>query len=323
MKSLIVSVSPNTSTDRVSIVENWVPGEPARTLLSFDQAGGSGAHSTGVVQQLGGDACSIVLLGDYNRERWIRAAERENMAYDYVEMGAPNRSTFVLIDKQKGNVAEIIDAGPQVHEATAQELMDKIAQYLDDTGILILSGSLPPGIPDDFYAQVIRLAHLRGVKTLVDAKGEPLRFAMEERPWAIKPNLVEFHQAVGFETRTLNDHITRLREFVGRYAEVVLLSLGEDGVLVATTSDVWHLTVSDHLVTLPDSTALNTTGCGDALVGGFCYSYVRSEDVLESARWGVAAATATLGTYGVPSCPPDHVRDLIERVQVVSATANV
>ena len=63
MKSLVLSVSPNTSTDRVSVVDGYVPGEPSRTLFSFDQAGGSGAHATGVVHELGGNARSIVLLG--------------------------------------------------------------------------------------------------------------------------------------------------------------------------------------------------------------------------------------------------------------------
>ena len=164
MKSLVLSVSPNTSTDRVSVVERFVPGEPARSILSFDQAGGSGAHATGVVQELGGDSCSLVLLGSYNGERWIQAAQQQKMTYDYVKMDAPNRSTFVLIDKQRGNVAEIIDAGPHVSDDTAQQLLDLIEKYLDRTGLLILSGSLPPGIPDDFYVAAIQVARQYGVK---------------------------------------------------------------------------------------------------------------------------------------------------------------
>lgn len=317
MKSLVLSVSPNTSTDRVSVVERFVPGEPARTTLSFDQAGGSGAHATGVVQELGGDACSLVVLGSYNGERWIQAAQRQHMTYDYVSIEPPNRSTFVLIDKQRGNVAEIIDPGPQVGDAAAAQLLALIEKYLDRTGLLILSGSLPPGIPDDFYVQAIRLAERYGVKSLVDASGIPLQHALKARPWALKPNLFEFHQIVGVETHTLSEHIEQLSRIVGVYAEVMLLSLGQDGLLVADGSNVWHLTAPSGQFTLPGSTGMNTCGCGDALVGGFSYAYVRSENVLESAGWGSACATVTLSNYGVPSCPADDVRALIDQIKVV------
>lgn len=318
MKSLVLSVSPNTSTDRVSVVERFVPGEPARTILSFDQAGGSGAHSTGVVEELGGAACSLVLLGSYNGERWIEAAKRQNMTYDFVRMEAANRSTFVLIDKQRGNVAEVIDPGPRVGDHIAGELLTLIEKYLDRTGILILSGSLPPGIPDDFYVQAIQLARRYDVKTLVDASTAPLKHALTARPWAIKPNLYEFHQMIGRETTTVSAHIEALRQVVGVHADIVLLSLGKDGLLVGTNSEIWHLTAPAQRFTLPDSNAVNTVGCGDALVGGFCYEYVRNEDVLESACWGIACATVTLGNYGVPSCPPDQVRPLVEDIAVLA-----
>ncbi|MBK8024724.1 MAG: hypothetical protein IPK19_25695 [Chloroflexi bacterium] len=317
MKSLVLSVSPNTSTDRVSVVERFTPGEPVRTILSFDQAGGSGAHATGVVVQLGGDARSIVLLGSYNRDRWIAAAQRQNMPYDEVQMEAPNRSTFVLIDKQQGNIAEVIDPGPRVGADIAQRLLDCTEQYLDRCSLLILSGSLPPGIPDDFYVSAIELARRYDVKTLVDASSTPLKKALTSHPWAVKPNLFEFHQLVGVETQTLREHIDQMSRIVGKYADVVLLSLGNEGLMVGTETNVWHMHAGDHGITLPGSTAINTIGCGDALVGGFSYATARGDNILEAACWGVAAATANLGNYDVPSCPPDLVRLLVGKLQVV------
>jgi len=318
MKSLVLSISPNTSTDRISVVDNFIPGEPSRTLLSFDQAGGSGAHATGVVQQLGGGACSLVVLGGYNRERWVAAAQQQHMTYDYVEIAAPNRSSFVLLDRKLGNIAEVIDPGLQVDADCAQRLLVQLEKHLPETAVLILSGSLPPGIPNDFYAQALRLAKRFGVKTLVDAHSEPMKHALKERPWAIKPNLLEFQQIVGEATPTFAEQITALRRIVGLQAEVILLSLGKDGLLVGTGEQIWHLTIADHGVTLPDTHTVNTIGCGDALVGGFCYAYVQTQNVLESAQWGIASSTATLGTYGVPDCPPEVVRHLVKKVQVMA-----
>lgn len=321
MKSLVLSVSPNTSIDRISVVENFVAGEPVRTLFSFDQAGGSGAHATGIVQELGGDARSLVLLGGYNRDRWIATAQRQHMAYDYVDIGVPNRSTFVLIDKHKGNIAEVIDAGPQVPSDTGERLLDLMATYLDQTGLLVLSGSLPPGIDPDFYVHAIELARRHQVKCLVDASTAPLQHALETRPWAIKPNLFEFQQIVGVETTTVQEHIQELSRIAGKIAEVILLSVGKDGLLVATEDNMWHLTAPEHGITLPDSSAINTIGCGDALVGGFSYGYSRSQDVVESACWGVACSTVTLGTYGVPAVDPAQVQKMAEQIQVATVVA--
>lgn len=323
MKSLVLSVSPNTSTDRISVVDNFIPGEPSRTVLSFDQAGGSGAHATGVVHQLGGESCSLVVIGSYNRERWIAAAQQQDMPYDEVVISVPNRSSFVLLDRKQGNIAEIIDPGPQVTPECASEILARLETHLPDTGILILSGSLPPGIPNDFYAQALRLARGYGVKTLVDAHSEPMKHALSEHPWAIKPNLFEFQQIVGYATPTLSDQISALRTIAGVQADVVLLSLGKEGLLVGNSEQIWHLAVPDHGVSLPGTDRMNTIGCGDALVGGFCYAYVQSQNVLEGAQWGIAASTATLGTYGVPDCPPELVKHLLSKVQVMTVVSGI
>ena len=224
--------------------------------------------------------------GGYNRDRWIAAADEKGMAYDYVPIESPNRSTFVLIDRKDGNVAEIIDAGPQVPEDTASKLLACIESYLDQTALLILSGSLPPGIPDDFYVDAIALARKYGVKTLLDASKEPLKKALKVKPWAVKPNLLEFHQIVGVETKTVEEHIVQLSAIAPDIAEVVLLSLGSDGILVATDNQVWHLSIPQNNMSLPDSTAVNTTGCGDALVGGFSYAYVNGSDIIEKCPLG-------------------------------------
>ena len=125
-------------------------------------------------------------------------------------------------------------------------------------------------------------------------------------------------RVVGVETTTVSQHIEQLSRIVGVVADIILLSLGQDGLLVGTEANVGHLTAPDQRFTLPGSNAINTVGCGDALVGGFCHQYVRSENVLESACWGIACATVTLGNYGVPSCPVDQVSALVEDIGVIA-----
>ncbi len=102
MSGRIITVSPNTSTDRVSVVDGFTVGGTFRTVHSFDQAGGSGAHAASVATELGGDALAIAAIGGGNGLRWNAAAKRQRLPTATIEIKAENRSSFVLIDRQIG-----------------------------------------------------------------------------------------------------------------------------------------------------------------------------------------------------------------------------
>lgn len=316
MSGRIITVSPNTSTDRVSVVDGFAVGGTFRTVYSFDQAGGSGAHAASVATELGGDALAIAAIGGGNGLRWNAAAKRQRLPTATIDIKAENRSSFVLIDRQIGKIAEVVDAGPALTRRESRALLHLVEACLEDAGLLVLSGSLPPGVDDDFYAHCIDLATAGGIATVVDTHSAPLRHALAKRPWLIKPNLDEFHQLTDTPATTLSDRVPLLHSLVGECADVVLLSMEDEGALLATSDGCWHLTPPDQPVTLPETDAINPVGCGDALVGAFCYQWLRSHDLIESARWGVAAAHVNLGKVEVPSSPKREVEALVHEVGV-------
>lgn len=316
MSGRVVCVSPNTSTDRVSIVDGFELGGTFRTVASFDQAGGSGSHAASVVVELGGDALAIVATGGGNAARWERAATRQRLPFASVDLRAENRSSFVLVDRQLGKVAEVVDPGPELEAGEAAQLKDLVERHVGDAALLVLSGSLPPGVPDDFYAECIELARAGGRRTLVDTHSRPLREALAARPWAIKPNLDELHQLMGTTRSTMAERIDAARRLVRESVDTVLLSMEAEGLLLATAEAVWHLLPPAVPVTLPGSTGINPVGCGDALVGAFARQWAASRDLIESARWGLAAAHVNLGKYEVPSSPLEEVRRLVGMVEV-------
>lgn len=316
MRDLVLAVSPNTSTDRISVVRGFHAGATLRTRWSFDQAGGSGTHAAGVVTQLGGASTAIAVIGGGNGQRWRAAAAREGIPAAIVEIDQENRSSFVLVDEERGKVAEIIDPGPALGVGEVAALVRLIEEWLPRASLLLLSGSLPPGVPDDLYARCTTLARALGVPTVVDAHSAPLAAAAKARPWLIKPNLEEFHQLARVRSTTLAERIALLDDLAGEVAEVVLLSMEAEGALLAIDGACWRLEPPAEPVTLPNSTATNPVGCGDALVGAFCDRWLRTGDLIESARWGIAAAHVNLGQYEVPSCPPDEVARLVGQVHV-------
>ncbi len=316
MRDLVLAVSPNTSTDRISVVRGFHPGATLRTRHSFDQAGGSGTHAAGVITQLGGASVAVAVIGGGNGRRWRMAAERQGIPAATVEIEQENRSSFVLIDEERGKVAEIIDPGPSLGSGDLAALAQLIEAWLPRASLLLLSGSLPPGVPDHLYARCTELARAVGVSTIVDAHSGPLAAAVKARPWLIKPNLEEFHQLVGASATTMPERIALLDDLAGEIAEVVLLSMEAEGALLAIEGACWQIEPPAKPVTLPGSDATNPVGCGDALVGAFCDRWLRSHDLVESARWGTAAAHVNLGQYEVPSCPPDEVARLVRQVEV-------
>lgn len=316
MSTRIVTVSPNTSTDRIAIVEGFAVGGTCRTVDRFDQAGGSGAHAASVAVELGGDALAIVAIGGGNGERWRRAAERQRLPAATVALRRENRSSFVLLDRAHGKVAEIVDPGPAVEEDECDALLQAVTDHLAGAALLVLSGSLPPGVPDDFYAECIRRAHAAGVRTVVDAHSAPMSAALTARPWLIKPNLDEMHQIMGVTTSTMRDRVAAAHHLIATTVDNVLLSMEAKGALLATPDGIWHLLPPPEPVTLPGSTGINPVGCGDALVGAFCHHWATSREMVESARWGLAAAHVNLGRYEVPSSPPDEVRRMATMVAI-------
>jgi len=323
MSGTIVTVSPNTSTDRIAIVDGFAVGGTCRTVRSFDQAGGSGAHAASVVVELGGEALAIVAIGGGNGDRWRHAAERQDLPAATVDLRCENRSSFVLVDRTLGKIAEIVDPGPEVEPDEAEALLRIVTDHLPGAALLVLSGSLPPGVPEDFYADCIARARGVGKQVLVDAHSAPMRAALAARPWMIKPNLDELHQIMGVAASTMAERIAALRHLVATTVDNVLLSMEAEGVLLATAEGIWRLLPPPEPVTLPGSRGINPVGCGDALVGAFCHHWVGSGDMVESARWGLAAAHVNLGKYEVPSSPLADVRRMTGQVTVEPVAAPV
>jgi 1-phosphofructokinase len=316
MSGPIVCVSPNTSTDRVSIVEGFVPGGTFRTVDSFDQAGGSGSHAASVVAELGGEALAIVAIGGGNGERWMRAAERQGLPYATIELRNENRSSFVLVDRELGKIAEVIDPGPELDAVEVERLTELVHRLVANASLVVLSGSLPPGVPPQFYAHCIGAARAAGRNTLVDTHSGPLVEALATRPWAIKPNLHELHQLMGVSSTTMGERIGAVRRLVRESVNIVLLSMEAEGAILGTPEAIWRLMPPADPVTLPGSSGINPVGCGDALVGAFARHWVDSGDLIASATWGLAAAHVNLGRFEVPSAPLEDVRRLVDRIEI-------
>lgn len=188
--------------------------------------------------------------------------------------------------------------------------------HLHAAELLILSGSLPPGLPNSTYAEMIRLAARHGIPVLADIHSEPLREAVPLRPWLLKPNLAEFHELIGYRTHDMWERVQASHELCQTTGIILALSMAESGVLLTTPEEQWLLTPPSVPMYLYDGHGQNVIGCGDALVGALAYEYCQTRDILSGAKLGLAAAHFNLSTPGVPEINAAQVRELMKHVQV-------
>ncbi len=313
---MIITVSPNTALDRTRIVNGFQAGKQSRSTLEFIQPGGSGTHAAYVIQELGGTTMSIGPCGGHVGGYWKDEARKQGLRVDMVEIPGETRESICLVDLDLGTVVESVVAGPTVPPETKDRLLERVEHYLPEAELIIVSGSVPPGIPAVIYAELIELARKHAVRTLADIHSEPLKIAIEHRPWLIKPNLAEFDDLLGFKTKDLAERILESRKLSDEYGTIVALSMAGDGLLLTDADQQTLLTAPAVEIHLPGGKGKNFTGCGDALVGGLAFEYCRSKDLVAAAKLGLAAAHFNLSTFGTPEINAAQVFTLASQVKV-------
>jgi 1-phosphofructokinase family hexose kinase len=182
-------------------------------------------------------------------------------------------------------MTEVYEKGAAISPDKLAELVAWFRANVGKYQAAALSGSLPAGVPADFYAQLIEIAHTAKIPVYLDASGEALKRGLEAHPALIKPNKEEFAALIGSELKTIDDTIAAAQEISMQYDTMVVVSLGEEGAIAAFGTLVYQA--------IPPSVEfVSAVGSGDSLLAGIIYGMVRGGSLKEQLRGGVAAGTA-------------------------------
>lgn len=314
----LVVVGPNIALERVAVVPRFQTKQPIRASRAHLAAGGSGTHVARVAARLGAPVLLMGFAGGKHGELVRQLLDGEGIAHDLVPVKPETRSAVVVLDELEGNQVELVEPGERIEPSAADELESRFEAHLDEAALVILSGSLPPGIPDDLYARLIRRAHAAGVQVVIDVHSEPLKLAVEARPDLIKVNRDEMRDLLERAPHlarltgspsSRDDLVAAAEAMVAELGISVLLSLSEEGAVLATPEGAWALTG-------PSVRPFNTIGCGDSMVGGVAAGLYTGRSVLDAAVLGVAAATANLRGIRIADVSVEEVRALKAQVVV-------
>lgn len=284
----VVSMSP--AIDRRLEYERFVTGGTNRVVSSHSEGAGKGIDVALAARALGLDVRCIGLLAGGGAPITERL-ERNGVPYDFLAAPGAVRTNLKLCDRATGEITESNEASPGAPEALLAEAADRAVEAAKESRFLVLTGSLPAGCPDGFYAELVERVKKEapGCRTVLDADGERLLLGIKAGPWLIKPNRDELERAAGRPLRGLTEVVEAARALCAG-VQVVVVSLGADGAVALAGED----TYAAPSVRVEVRT---TTGAGDAMVGGLLSGFLSGETVSGALRYGVAAA-ASRCAYG-------------------------
>lgn len=282
---MILCVTANAAVDKTTVISPFRLNSIHRPQVMLALAGGKGCNVARALKTLGERALVTGWVGGFAGQLIERELQDEGIESAFVHTEAESRTCLSILDPEAGTTTEIYERGEPVSSEKLNALIERFEQLVPRCSAVALSGSLPAGVPSDFYARLIRIAHAANIPAYLDASGEALRQGLEAKPDAIKPNKQEFADLVGGSLAGFKEYAAAAVEAAARYETMVVLSLGADGALAAVGSQVLHARP-------PQVTITSAVGSGDSLLAGFLYAAASGADLREQLRCAVAAGTA-------------------------------
>ncbi|MFP5467502.1 MAG: 1-phosphofructokinase family hexose kinase [Gammaproteobacteria bacterium] len=300
----ILCLTMNPSVDLATDTEQVVPTHKLRCGPTLHDAGGGGVNVVRVLTRLGGRCLSLCPKGGPTGQ-WLEDRMRaEGLETRFLKIGEETRVSFTVHETRSGSEFRFVMPGPMLTGTEWQAMLSMVDRLDPFPALVVASGSLPPGVPVDFYGQLALRLRARGSRLVLDTSGAPLKAALEAGVYMVKPNLRELSELCGRPLEDAPAWNAAARELVQKgQAEVVALTLGHLGATLMTADEAWTTPA------LP-VTVSSAVGAGDSFVGGMVWALQQGKDAREAFTWGVASGTAALVSVGTGLCQPADVQRL-------------
>jgi 6-phosphofructokinase 2 len=292
---LILTLTMNPALDIATTTEIVVPTEKLRCGEPRYDPGGGGINVARAVRLLGGEARAIFPAGGMSGAMLCDLLKDQGVPYTFVPIPGITRESFAVAEGQTGKQYRFLLPGPALSAGDQARCLDTLATYAPEASFIVASGSLPPGVPADFYARVAGLARASGVRFVLDTSGPALAAAGNDI-FLLKTSLRELEQLAGASIQGEWEEEDAARRVIAlKRARNLVVSLGARGALLADEM------VICRFAAIPVE-AVGSVGAGDSMVAGIVLSLVRGLTLTEAVRFGMAAGAAALLRPGTELC---------------------
>ena len=305
----IVTVTLNPAIDRTLHLPTFALGQVNRVESERTDPGGKGINVAKVIKALKHPVLVTGFLGTNNAAAFQNYFKKENIHNHFVETAGENRVNIKIVDMTNDVVSELNFPGITPTTLDLDHLLDTLRQLAATHKWFVLSGSLPPTVPTDIYAQLITMLHEYDCKVILDTSGAALAAGIAARPFAVKPNLPELSQLMNSPMDSEEEILKAIKQLLSQGIEKVAISLGEKGSLVADCNQILRAKA-------PVVPVCSTVGAGDAFVAGFSVGQARNLSLADSVRLASASAGAAVALPGTQAASLQQVNELINKVQI-------
>jgi len=291
----IVTITFSPCIDKSTSVFQMVPEKKLKCAYPKLEPGGGGINIARAIKKLGGEAITIYPAGGYTGKYFNDLLEKENVPSIIIESQNETRENIIVRDESSGRQYRFGMPGNSLSETEIQGILLAL-ERINDVAYVVVSGSLPPGVPPDIFARIAIITKKKKAKLIVDTSGQALKHAIREGLFLVKPNLGELSFIAGKNYLEQNDIANAAKQIIEKNkCEVIVVSMGKEGALLVTKD-------LELKFTPPVVKQKSTVGAGDSMVAGIIYSLSNGEELETAVQYGVACGTAATLNEGTELC---------------------
>jgi 6-phosphofructokinase 2 len=305
---MIYTITLNPALDRVLWVEKIEQDDSNRIEKVQRYAGGKGIDVSKMLTILEVDNKALGFVGGFTGEELEGRLLNEGVKCDFCRISGETRTNIIINEMNLGNQFLFSDKGPVIKPYELMQMINKV-EKLEKPEVVVISGSLPPGIHPEVYRKMVEIAKSNGARVMLDTDGDALRVGIQGLPDFIKPNIHELSRLVGVELKGLDEIVCSAKSVREQGVGFVLVSMGSRGMLLVGGKE--HCLASP-----PEVEVINKIGAGDSAVAGFVYGVVKGKSLKETLIYSVAAGTATTLRPGTALCQKEDFLKLIPEIKL-------
>ena len=303
----IVTLTLNPALDKSSSIDRLIPEQKLRCAPMRLDAGGGGINVSKGIRKLGGESTAVFPSGGATGLRLQALLQEAGVDIAAHPVPGEMRENFSVTETSTNFQYRFTMPGLNISEQQADSILSKIAQLRPD--YLVASGSLPPGLPENYYEKVAGFAKQIGARLILDTSGPALQAAADEGLFLLKPNLGELSALAGVENLEMNQVDDAALDIIRQgKCDVVVVSMGPQGALLVTRDGFEHIPA-------PPAQKKSTVGAGDSMVAGMVWALGQGKSFSDMARTGVACGTAATMNPGTELFQRDDVNRLLAWIQ--------
>lgn len=310
---MIYTITLNPILDRVIAVDELIYDDVNMVVDEKNYPAGKGLEVSRVIKELGGQSIAMGFVGGYNGIEMVGRLINEGIVCDFTKIHNETRAHFTIFQKKKKLQTLLSTPCPAISQIEVNEFFRKVQEIPADSYVVI-SGNIPQGVDDSFYAQLVITLKERGVKVVLDTDGEALKRGVDAGPYLIKPNIHEFSRLIENNINEI-DEIVRYAQSYENKIKYIIVSLGAKGVVGVSREGNYH-------VMPPKINVRSSTGTGDSLVGGIIFALSENVPFKEALALGVACGTASALNPVNSLCKADDIYKIRSEVRVEQIKKN-